>query len=110
MKFLLGRTKWGIYRLLNPINYRARKPLLDYCREKGIVVQAYGSLFRGQANQLNDALVAQIAAKHRKLGSQVLLRWAHQLGVQVIPRTSRAERLFENANIFDFALDSGGAK
>ena len=89
---------------LHPLNYKSRKELLNYCKEKGILVQAYGSLFKGKEH-LNHEIVQKIADKYDKTGPQVLLRWAYQLGVQIIPRTSKPERLHKNADIFDFELD-----
>ena len=72
------------------------------CREHGLAVVAYSPIARGSAKK--DAVLARIGAAHNKSAAQVSLRFLVQQGVAVIPRTSRVERLTENAAIFDFAL------
>jgi len=37
--------------------------------------------------------------------AQIILRWLTQRGVVAIPKSVRKERMAENFNIFDFALD-----
>jgi 2,5-diketo-D-gluconate reductase B len=49
-------------------------------------------------------MLARIAAAHDKTAAQVSLRFLVQQSIVVIPRTSKAERLAENAAIFDFKL------
>jgi diketogulonate reductase-like aldo/keto reductase len=78
--------------------------LLDYCNAKGIRLTAYCPLTRG--DKLRHPTIATIAAKHRKTAAQVLLRWALQHDVIAIPKSSRNERIRENAALYDFALDA----
>lgn len=89
---------------LHPLNYKARKDLVDWCTKRGIVVQAYGSMFFGKQDQLADSRIATIAAAHGKTASQVLLRWAIQMGFQVIPKSTKQARIQENMQVYDFAL------
>ena len=50
-------------------------------------------------------MIKEIAGAHGRTEAQVTLRWlVQQEGVCAIPRTSKAERLRENVDIFDFAL------
>jgi 2,5-diketo-D-gluconate reductase A len=53
-----------------------------------------------------DAILAEIANRHGKTVSQVILRWHVQLGNLVIPKTSNPDRLVENLNVFDFELST----
>lgn len=76
-------------------------PLLEYCKQKGIVVTAYSPLMRGQ---MDHPLFTQIGQKYGKTPAQVILRWHIQCGVVVIPKSVRRERIQENAQIFDFVL------
>ncbi len=48
--------------------------------------------------------MARIGAAHKKTAAQICLRYLVQQNIVVIPRTSKVERLAENAAIFDFAL------
>ncbi|RAH39498.1 MULTISPECIES: aldo/keto reductase [unclassified Halomonas] len=63
----------------------------------GFFVMAMGAVPR-------DPLLARIGAAHGKNAAQVVLRWVHQKGDVPLTRTTRPERVAENAAIFDFAL------
>jgi 2,5-diketo-D-gluconate reductase B len=49
-------------------------------------------------------VLASIGAAHKKTAAQVCLRYLVQQNIVVIPRTSKLDRLTENASIFDFTL------
>jgi diketogulonate reductase-like aldo/keto reductase len=53
---------------------------------------------------LDQPAVLKIAAAHGRTPAHVVLRWHLQLGFVVIPKSSRAERIRENVDVFDFAL------
>lgn len=72
------------------------------CRRQGMAVVAYSPIARGGAS--GNAVLERIGKAHGKTAAQVSLRYLVQQGIVVIPRTSKAERLRENAAIFDFAL------
>lgn len=75
------------------------------CRRHGLAVTAYSPIARGRAT--GDATLRKIGARHGKTAGQVSLRFLLQEGAAAIPRTSRRERLAENIDVFDFALDAG---
>ena len=72
------------------------------CRRHDMAVVAYSPIARGNAR--DDELLQRIGAAHKKTAAQVCLRFLVQQNIVVIPRTSKVERLSENAAIFDFAL------
>jgi diketogulonate reductase-like aldo/keto reductase len=72
------------------------------CHDRGMAVVAYSPIARGNAR--NDTELAAIGAAHKKTAAQVCLRYLVQQDIVVIPRTSKLDRLAENAAIFDFAL------
>ena len=72
------------------------------CHDRGMTVVAYSPIARGNAR--NDKLLAAIGSAHKKTAAQVCLRYLVQQDIVVIPRTSKLDRLAENAAIFDFAL------
>ncbi|MBF6610751.1 MAG: aldo/keto reductase [Chryseobacterium sp.] len=74
----------------------------QYCKEKGIVLQAWSPLARGRIFE-NEILI-EIANRHQKTVSQIALRWIVQQGVIPIPKAASKERMNENFDIFDFAL------
>ena len=42
--------------------------------------------------------------KYNKSPGQILLKWAVQQGLAIIPKTSKEERLKENADVFEWFL------
>lgn len=90
---------------LHPYLYLTRRPTLDYCRANDIVVTAYSPLTKGR--KLDDKRLGVIAAKAEKTPAQVLIRWALQKGVVVIPKSSSPERIRENADVFGWSLTDG---
>jgi 2,5-diketo-D-gluconate reductase B len=76
--------------------------LIAACKRHGIAVVAYSPIARGRAD--GEKVLARIGKTHGKTAAQVSLRFLIQLGLVVIPRTSRVERLKENIDIFDFEL------
>ena len=72
------------------------------CRQHGMAVVAYSPIARGNAK--NDKLLARIGAAHKKTAAQICLRYLVQQEIVVIPRTSKLERLSENAALFNFTL------
>lgn len=90
---------------MHPLVLAERKELIDYCNEKGIIVQAYGSLFFGQTQWLDDPRVTDIVKAHDgKSAAQVMLRWGWQKGFQLIPKSVKRHRIASNFEIFDFSL------
>jgi 2,5-diketo-D-gluconate reductase A len=82
--------------------FQFRRKLWEACERFGVVLEAYSPLTRG--HDLGDEVVARIAQRHGRTPAQVLLRWAVQRGIPVIPKSSNRGRIVENARIFDFAL------
>jgi diketogulonate reductase-like aldo/keto reductase len=67
-----------------------------------MAVVAYSPIARGDAR--GNAVLTGIGSAHKKTAVQVCLRFLVQHRIVVIPRTSKVERLSENAAIFDFEL------
>ena len=82
--------------------YEYRKALLDRCEENEIVLEAYSPL--GHGRHLGSELAARIAQRLGRTPAQVLLRWCIERHIPVIPKSSRHERIAENAQLFDFTL------
>ena len=90
----------------SPYNYQ--KDLLDFCNKNKIILEAYSPLTRMKKH--DDPNVLSIAKKHNKTVAQVLIRWAIEKEIVVIPKSSHKERIIENANVFDFSIDESDMK
>ncbi len=82
--------------------YLFQKELLEFCHAHRIRVEAYSPLTKGR--KLNDPKLSDIAAKYQKSPAQILIRWALQHDLIVLPKSSRPERIRENAQVFDFMI------
>jgi 2,5-diketo-D-gluconate reductase B len=76
--------------------------LIAACRQHAMAVVAYSPIAKGRVR--DDETLARIGAAHKRTAAQICLRFLVQQNIVVIPRTSKVERLAENAAIFDFAL------
>jgi diketogulonate reductase-like aldo/keto reductase len=101
--------------------------LMDFCAAKGIVIEAYSPLTKGA--RLHDPKLIAVAKKYSTAGpepaaprsrfplmerlsrrsetkstAQILIRWALQHGLAVIPKSANRRRIFENADVFDFEI------
>ncbi len=76
--------------------------MLDYCRKRGIVLQAYSPLTR--ARRLTDDALAGIASRYGKTAPQILIRWNLQRGTVPLPKANQKHHLEENIDVFDFAI------
>ena len=76
--------------------------VVDYCREKGILVEAYSPLGTGAIFEVPE--MKSLSAKYRKSIGQICLRWSLQMGFLPLPKSKNAARIQENTEIFDFEL------
>jgi 2,5-diketo-D-gluconate reductase A len=53
---------------------------------------------------LNHPIVKKLADKYGKSPAQIVLRWHLQNDIVAIPKSTKAERIAENFDVFDFAL------
>lgn len=97
--------------------YLQQPKLVEFCHRFDIAMTAYSS-FGGQSyvelnfdsainnpSLLQHDTITKLGKKHGKSPAQVLLRWAVQQNIAVIPKTSNPKRLAENADLFEFKLD-----
>ena len=68
----------------------------------GIVTEAWSPL--GQAQALDDPVLAEIARYHGRSPAQVVLRWHVENGTVAIPKSANPARIAQNRDVFDFAL------
>ena len=75
--------------------------LADYCREKGILVEAYSPVAHGHI--LNHPEVTAMAEKYSVTTAQLCIRYTLQLGMLPLPKTANKAHLEENAKV-DFEI------
>lgn len=92
--------------------------LIAYMNERGITPIAYSSLAplstwrtaEGHASRKSDAMRAEapfadMAKKYGVSEARLLLRWGVQKGYPVLPKSTKRERIAENADLFSFRID-----
>ncbi|MFW6284762.1 MAG: aldo/keto reductase [Bacillota bacterium] len=79
-----------------------QESILDFCKKRGIQVEAYSPLAKGKV--LQDKTVKEMAEKYDKTPAQIALRYVIERGVVPIPKSSSPKRMDENKAL-DFTLD-----
>ena len=74
--------------------------LLEFCREQGIVLQAFAALGHAmKPSVLDDAVIAAIAQRVHKTPAQVALAWAVQRGTTFLTTSTKPRRIQESFDI-----------
>ena len=106
IKHLEEMKAWGLLPTVNQVElhvYLQQLELLKYCADHGIVVEAYSPLAHGQG--LDNDVLESIARKHNKSVAQIMIRWCIEVGTVPLPKSVHPDRIRENFDVFDFALD-----
>ncbi len=75
--------------------------LIAYCREKGIVMEAYSPVAHGEA--LKNEKITEMAAKYGVSVPRLCIRYDLQLGMIVLPKTANPDHMRSNADV-DFVI------
>jgi diketogulonate reductase-like aldo/keto reductase len=90
--------------------YFQQKQLQTLDRERGILTQAWSpiggitSYRESSRRSFDEPVLLTIGGRYGKSAAQVMLRWHIQKGIQVIPKSTKPERIAENFDVFDFEL------
>lgn len=96
--------------------YLQQPRLIEYVQSQGIAITAYSSFGPQSFVELNHPrvkdvkplfehdVIKSVAEKANKTPAQVLLRWATQRGLAVIPKSNNPDRLLSNLKVNDFDL------
>lgn len=101
----------GVVPVVNQIElhpYFTQTDKRDYLKSKNIRIESYSPL--GSGAVLKDETIKKIGAAKGKSIAQVIVRWHIQQGDIVIPKTTHAERMKENFDVFDFELSADEMK
>ena len=81
-----------------------QREAVDYCKENGILVQAWSPL--GRARVLQDPLLNEIAQNHKVSPARICLAYLLQQDIMVLPKASSKQRLEENLCAEELVLSS----
>ncbi|WP_438482438.1 aldo/keto reductase [Oleiharenicola lentus] len=82
--------------------YLLQPELATFCRDHGIVREAWSPLMQGEAAKVPE--IVAIAKAHNRTPAQIVLHWDLQHQVLTIPKSTNPKRIKENAGLFDFEL------
>ncbi|KAI8991263.1 4-dihydromethyltrisporate dehydrogenase [Mycotypha africana] len=101
--------------------YLQQKRLVKWAKKENIHVIAYASLGNMVYDEVPENLknvpklmehetVTKIAKKHNRNPGQILLRWAVQQKITVVPKSVKESRMKSNLDVFCFELDDEDMK
>ena len=97
--------KFGVIPAANQVEfhpYHYQKDLLEYCNSKNIIIEAYSPLVH--AKRMDEERLVAISEEMGKTPAQILIRWAMQQGMVVLPKSVNESRIIENFAVFDFEI------
>lgn len=87
--------------------YLPQRELLESCRSRGIVLQAYSPLGHSiEPKLVEDAVITSIARRLDKTPAQVLLAWALQRGTTLLTTSKTPDHIQENFNVSSLPEDA----
>lgn len=92
--------------LLNPSEMQP--DVVKYNNQHGIINEAYSPLGTGKIFDIDE--LKDLANKYDKSIAQLVLRWSLQHNFLPLPKTVTKERVWENADIFDFEISEEDMK
>ncbi|KAL9061497.1 MAG: hypothetical protein Q9162_000028 [Coniocarpon cinnabarinum] len=96
--------------------YLTQPNLVKICQDNGITITAYSSFGPSSYVEMDfktakenpllmeNAVVKKASEAHNKTPAQVLLRWATQRGISVIPKSNQQTRLQQNLDVTQWNL------
>lgn len=79
--------------------------LLEYLKKEDIQPVAYCPIGRAKKELFENEIVIELCKKYGKTPAQIILNWQICRNTLVIPKSVHADRIRENFDIFDFALE-----
>ena len=89
----------------HPLNQRVEDH--KWMEKYGVQHEAWASFGEGKGGLFTNPVLTEIGAKYGKSAAQVMLRWALQRNIVVLPKSTHKERMIQNLDVFDFALTDG---
>ena len=89
----------------HPLNQRVEDHA--WMEKYGVQHEAWASFGEGKGGLFTNPVLTEIGAKYGKSAAQVMLRWAIQRNIVVLPKSTHKERMIQNLDVFDFVLTDG---
>ena len=89
----------------HPLNQRVEDHA--WMEKYGVQHEAWASFGEGKGGLFTNPVLTEIGAKYGKSAAQVMLRWAIQRNIVVLPKSTHKERMIQNLDVFDFSLTDG---
>jgi diketogulonate reductase-like aldo/keto reductase len=83
--------------------FNTRTDITSFCRENGIVVEAYAPLVR--ALRMKHPTIVQLSTKYKVSPAQLFMRWSLQKGYVPLPKSVHKERIISNAQVDGFDIE-----
>ena len=88
---------------INPFHQQTQQ--VEALLAESIVPQAWGPFAEGKFGIFSNPVLSAIAAQHSKSIAQVVTRWLLERNIVVLAKSTKPERMAENLDVLDFALD-----
>lgn len=95
-----GHVKPAVNQILSHIG-NVPFDLVDYCKQKDILIEAYSPIAHGQA--LKDPTIKAIADKYQVSSAVLCIKYVLQLGMVALPKTENPEHMLANLKM-DFTI------
>ena len=86
--------------------FQQQKEAKKYLQKYGCQIESWGPFAEGKNNLFKNEVLTKIGQHYGKTAAQVALRFLIQGDVVVIPKSVHRDRMEQNFNIFDFALNA----
>lgn len=103
------KNRYGVYPAINQIEvhpYYSNTKLINFCKEKGIAVEARSVFTHGEAlgGLMKEKTLIKIANDCDKTVPQIIIRWIVQKGLIAIVKSETEQHIKDNIEVFDFYL------
>ncbi|ODV94615.1 hypothetical protein PACTADRAFT_85848 [Pachysolen tannophilus NRRL Y-2460] len=110
LEILLNAPTTKVKPVVNQIEchpYLPQKKLLKYCKEKGILIEAYSPLGSTNSPLFKDETLLKVAKKYGVSTAAIMISWAIWRGTVVLPKSIRPDRIEENLKTIELSDEDG---
>merc|ERR1712157_63766 len=90
--------------------FLVEKELIEFCKEKGIVIEAYSPIAQARDIATSDPVLKGVAERYSKelkrelTFAHIMIRWCIDNGFVVLPKSVNRNRIIANGDVFDFKI------